>query len=176
MPPPLYTHHEGRIRARHSGVLATGPAWPSPRASDPLGSIDALPRPSSCGDVTFEADLVKPRAKRPRDTAEHPNSVASAFFALVFPATPWPRLDLLGVESRGDPACPKVSKTIPNIVVTRVLFLQGRVKPSNSGNWMNWPMVPSCHHPNYHYQIDLSFFEPRTGVVDSVLPCFGVHG
>ena len=41
---------------------------PLPGVSDPLGGADALPFPSSPGDVTA-ADLVKPRAKRPRTAA-----------------------------------------------------------------------------------------------------------
>ena len=42
---------------------------PLPRVSDPLGGVDALPCPSSCGGVTA-ADLVKPKAKRLRAVAE----------------------------------------------------------------------------------------------------------
>ena len=83
--------------------LQLNPPWPSPGASDPLGGVGALPCPSSCGEVAFDAALVKPRAKKPREMAEHP--VASAFRALVFPATLQPRLGLLGVESFGDPVC-----------------------------------------------------------------------
>ena len=41
---------------------------PLPGVSDPLGGADALPCPSSLGDVMVAA-LVKPRAKRPRATA-----------------------------------------------------------------------------------------------------------
>ena len=41
---------------------------PLPGVSNPLGGVDALPCPSSCGDVTI-ADLVKPKAKRPRAAA-----------------------------------------------------------------------------------------------------------
>ena len=76
--------------------------WPSPGASHPLESVDALPCPSSCGDVAFDAHRVKLRAKRPRDTAERPSLCVPA---LVFPATPQPHLDLLGVESPGDLVC-----------------------------------------------------------------------
>ena len=71
--------------------------WPSLRASDPLGGIDALSRPScSCGDVAFDANLVKPRAKRPRDRAERPNSGAGAFHCLRVPHHPAAPLGLAG--------------------------------------------------------------------------------
>ena len=41
---------------------------PLPGVSDPLGGADALPCPSSLGDITVAA-LVKPKAKRPRAAA-----------------------------------------------------------------------------------------------------------
>ena len=45
--------------------------WPLAGASDPLGGVEALPRPSSCN-VAFDADLVKPKVKRLHETAEVP--------------------------------------------------------------------------------------------------------
>ena len=47
------------------------------------------PLPLLLCDVAFDADLVKPKAKRSRETAEPPSPVAGAFPALVFPATTW---------------------------------------------------------------------------------------
>ena len=45
-----------------------GPSVPLTRVSDPLGGVETLPYPSSCGDVTV-ASLVKPKAKKLRATA-----------------------------------------------------------------------------------------------------------
>ena len=81
-----------------------GPSVPLARVSDPLGGADALPFPSSPGGITA-ADLVKPRAKRPRAAAGRWRSGAGALRAVPAPAAPRPLLGLLGVESPGDPAC-----------------------------------------------------------------------
>ena len=67
MPPPKphsqCTLHE-RTRAKGSGVFAVGLPCPLPGVSDLLGGADALPCPSSLGDVVA-ATPVKPRMKRP---------------------------------------------------------------------------------------------------------------
>ena len=76
--PPRCPHNK-TSRGPHLGPLSL------------LRGVDALPHSSSCGNAAFDADLVKPRAKRPRDTAKHPNS------SLVFPTTPQSDLDLPGV-------------------------------------------------------------------------------
>ena len=77
---------------------------PLPGVSDPLGGADVLPFPSSPGGI-IAADLVKPRAKRPRAAAGRWRPGAGALLAVLAPASPRPRLGLLGMESPGDPAC-----------------------------------------------------------------------
>ena len=77
---------------------------PLPGVSDPLGGADALPFPSSPGSI-IAADLVKPRAKRPRAVAGQWHPGAGALLAVPAPAAPRPLLGLLGVESPGDLAC-----------------------------------------------------------------------
>ena len=77
---------------------------PLPGVSNHLGGADTLPFPSSPGGITA-ADLVKPRAKRPPAAAGRLRPGAGALLAVLPPATPRPRLGLLGVESPSDPAC-----------------------------------------------------------------------
>ena len=63
-PPPSCTRRERRTRAQSPVSSELDLPCPSPGASDPLGGVDALPYPFSCGSAAAAAVLVVSTAKR----------------------------------------------------------------------------------------------------------------
>ena len=102
-------------------------SWPP----TPPGGADAPPCSTSLG-AAIVAALVKPKAKRPHETAGRRCSCLDNLPVIPAPETPRPLLVLLGVES--DPAC---TGHLPAIVWRRF-----------SGGWL-WPSCPpaSCMGP-----------------------------
>ena len=116
--------------------------WPSTGAYDPLGGVDALPRPSSCGNVAFDAHLVNPRAKRPRDTAQRPNSAAGGSLPWCSPppcSPAWTCWVLKALVTRHAlAACPE-----PPVVAS--LWRLG--SPCPPLLWIGQPPIPLCLCP-----------------------------